>query len=245
MKINKYIILIFAICELPFCLNAYNNTNSDETTINVVNRLQNNNNDLTEVDNNQITIQESVNVNDDEAKSEIVEKEKPTEIKKNNSTSSSQVIIKENNISIEEELKKKKDILGTRGRLYIPSVKFSVAIYYAIAEDGSDYNAQEIVDKKDSAAYFHFETHEMIADHNYQGFNKIIDLPIGTKAYIKLSDENIMTYELTAKNIGKNLGADIVNSEGESIADINDSLIMYTCYDSSNSIMITFWDIKK
>lgn len=157
----------------------------------------------------------------------------------------------ENNIVKKEEPKKltelesiaeKKDKLGTVGRLYLPSVNFNVAVYEANAYKGEEYNAQKIVDAKDSAAHFYLGGKAIIADHNYQGFKKIMNLKIGDKAYVKKADGTIEIYQIKEKFIGKNTGTDIVNSEGVSIANTEQDLVMYTCYTDDGDITITRWD---
>ena len=44
--------------------------------------------------------------------------------------------------------------LGTVGRLFLPSIDLNVAVYNANLNTDENYNAQSIVDKVDSAAYF-------------------------------------------------------------------------------------------
>lgn len=141
-----------------------------------------------------------------------------------------------------ETIAASKDKLGTIGRLYLPSVNLNVAVYEANAYRGEEYNAQKIVDAKDSAAHFYLGGKEIIADHNYQGFKKIMNLKIGDKAYVKKADGTIDIYQIKENFIGKNTGTDIVNSEGISIVDMKQDLIMYTCYTNDGDITITRWD---
>lgn len=141
-----------------------------------------------------------------------------------------------------EIIAQKQDKLGTIGRLYLPSVNLNVAVYEANAYQGENYNAQKIVDAKDSAAHFYLGDKAIIADHNYQGFKKIMNLKIGDKAYVKKADGTIEIYQIKERFIGKNTGTDIVTPEGISIADTEQDLIMYTCYTNDGDITITRWD---
>lgn len=147
-----------------------------------------------------------------------------------------------NNISILDQIKLKKDHLGTYGRLYLPTINHSVAVYYANVYNDENYNAQQIVDREDSAAYYKLGEKYIIADHHYQGFKKIINLNAGTKGYIKMNDGTIKTYYLKNKLIGENIGVDLTDENGNSIQTLEGSLVMYTCYTSDKKIMITLWD---
>ncbi len=135
------------------------------------------------------------------------------------------------------------DILGTYGRLYIPSVDLNVGLY---SVDMTSNVAQKIVDDYDSAAYFEFNNQNVIADHNHQGFHKIINIPISEKAYIKKADGSVDTYQLTQKFEGKNLEYDLVDLNDQSVFNNPNALIMYTCYKMSeydNHIMITIFQL--
>lgn len=132
--------------------------------------------------------------------------------------------------------------LGTLGRLYIPEVNLSVAVYYANVWGDENYNAQTIVDRKDSAAFYELGRQYIIADHNYQGFKKLESVKIGTTAYIKLQNGSMVNIRVKDKFIGKNLSYDLVDSEGTSIQDMDKSLIMYTCYNNNKNILVTRWE---
>ncbi len=147
-----------------------------------------------------------------------------------------------NYYSESEIIRRSNDSLGTAGRIYLPTINLNVGINYANFYDDENYNAQEIVDREDSAAYFQFGSKTTIADHNYQGFNKIINLSIGAKAYIKKSNGAIEVYQLNNKFAGKNISADLTDSNGNSVQNMNGNLIIYTCYGVGNGIMVTLWD---
>lgn len=142
--------------------------------------------------------------------------------------------------NIIEKIKNNNDRLGTRGRLYLPTINLNVALNDANVYKDGNYNAQDIVDAKDSAAYYTYGKKITIADHNYQGFKKLNNLKIGDNSYIKLKNGKVETYKLIDKFIGKNTVADLVNQDGISVQKMNGDLVMYTCY-GSNSIVITIW----
>ena len=144
-----------------------------------------------------------------------------------------------------ETIRQNGESLGTLGRLFLPSVDFSVAVYSTSLSDGD--HAQKIVDDRDSAAYFQIRNQSVIADHNHQGFHRIIDIVVGEKAYIKNSDGQIQVYKMTNKLEGMNLGYDLTDLNEKSVLDGESDLILYTCYKISeydNHVMITFWELE-
>ncbi len=152
------------------------------------------------------------------------------------------IVNKEVELSEIEKISIKSDFLGSAGRLYLPTINLNVGLNYARLEYDENYDAQEIVDRKDSAAYFELGGKYIIADHNYQGFNKLINLEVGTKAYIKSEDNKVITYQLNNKFLGKNTSEDLVDTAGNSVQNMKGSLIMYTCYTSDEDVIITLWD---
>ena len=92
---------------------------------------------------------------------------------------------------------------GTDGHLYIPDANISVALR---CEDET-HTMQAICDMPNTACYvpYHpedefwtslFDDSPMIADHNYQGFNAIKTLPIGSDLYIEHPDSTTEHYKL-------------------------------------------------
>lgn len=152
---------------------------------------------------------------------------------------SSQKVLNNNISKVEEPLPEK---IGTFGRLYLPTINHSVAVYYANVYNNQDYNAQSIVDAIDSAAYYQLGNKYIIADHYYQGFKKIINLNIGDEAYVKMGDGTLKRYYLKNKLIGLNTAVDLTDEAGNSIQTMDGTLVMYTCYTSDKKIMITLWD---
>lgn len=134
--------------------------------------------------------------------------------------------------------------LGTLGRLFIPSVSMDVALYQT---DISSEEAQVIVDQQDSAAYFNMYSKNVIADHNHQGFHKIIDTSYNDKAYIKQIDGTIQIYRMIQKLEGINALSDLTDLDGNSVFLGSGNLIMYTCYrthEYDNHVMIVVWKLE-
>lgn len=156
-----------------------------------------------------------------------------------------QEIIAKPVISQLDEIKQKNDYLGTAGRLYIPNINISVGLNNAIIYDNEEYNAQEIVDRQDSAAYYTFASKLTIADHDFQGFNRIANLNSGDKAFIKRYDGSVEEYQMINKFIGENIGTDLIDEYGNSIGNMSGSLVMYTCYYNTiykDQIIVTLWN---
>lgn len=94
---------------------------------------------------------------------------------------------------------------GDKGRLIIPSVGVSVALYQCDWFDKS-HGGQTCVDNYDSAAWLvaenipdywsdYFDNSVIIADHTEQGFNAIKSMTCGDIAYIYNSDGTCEKYE--------------------------------------------------
>lgn len=92
---------------------------------------------------------------------------------------------------------------GTDGHLYIPDANISVSLQ----REDETHTMQAICDMPNTACYvpYHpedefwtslFDDSPMIADHNYQGFNGIKTLPIGTELYIEHPDSTTEHYKL-------------------------------------------------
>ena len=138
---------------------------------------------------------------------------------------------------IMEEINKWGDI----GRLRIPSFEIDVALF----ECEPKSNSQVIVNAVDSAAYIRyseFNGRDIIADHNFQGFEGIKQaIPGETCAFIN-SGENIETYVCVSVFQGNNIQDDITDMDGNSVVYQDDGLLcMYTCNETWDSITITLW----
>lgn len=132
---------------------------------------------------------------------------------------------------------------GNIGRLTIPSVGLSVAIFHTTIFDASQ--SQPIVDREDSAAYMPDAVRcygqIVIADHVHQGFSLIkLAIPGTTYAHVDFGTY-VDTYICTNKFIGKNTGNDLVDLNGVSVEGKNSGgICMYTC-NSDDTITITYW----
>lgn len=120
------------------------------------------------------------------------------------------------------------------GRLYIPDVDISVALYYGAQ--------QEICDREDSANIFCMSVFDgfYIADHNTQEFGKLANVKVGTKGYIRLFDDTIVGIVCTEILNGKNTGNYIVDEDGNTNLDAD--YLMYTCQDTTRNILICLWE---
>lgn len=140
--------------------------------------------------------------------------------------------------------------LGDIGRLSIPSVGYSAALYNGLPL-GSQ-GAQRIIDNYDSACWLNYNMGTVyIGDHNYQGFERMKQaIPGVTRAYITWADGTTSTYLCVSMqyNCRKqkayiyDQGNNLIFSSGYSIA-------MSTCnYDSQrdangNSIVtVSYWN---
>jgi len=143
--------------------------------------------------------------------------------------------------SIIAEMKKR----GSVGRLKISSVGVDVALFEVSCYDSK--KNQDVVDKKDSAAYMtdanDYFGFTIIGDHSNQGFVKMKNsIPGKTTAVIDFGTYK-ETYICTKKFKGRNVG-DLIDLNGKSIAGRNDGgLTMYTC-NSDGTVTITFWEKK-
>lgn len=136
----------------------------------------------------------------------------------------------------EETILQRKDKIGSAGRLYIPSVYFSVAMYYSSGDDG-----QQITDRSDSALYFRHKGRYGIADHNYQGFYKMKNAKIGSLAYIRKPNGAVEKYKLINKFSGHNTGTLLTDNNYTPISEYAGDLFMYTCNDNWHNITISLW----
>lgn len=137
------------------------------------------------------------------------------------------------------------EVLGDSGRLYIPSVDVSVALYDSHV--GGSY-VQWIVDNWDSAAWC--ESFKggcgYIADHWNQGFINIKECNTGDFAYIKTRDD-VRIFECIANTNGYNIEDSIVTYEGEDLRDIDwADFCCYTCNGNwRNIIMVFFKEVEE
>ena len=88
-----------------------------------------------------------------------------------------------NEIEIKQVIKPKVTIgkYGDRGRLYLPSINASVALYDCPPTTSGVERSQRVVDAEDSAAVMEkwFGDGTVIGDHNNQAFRNLKRLSVG------------------------------------------------------------------
>ena len=132
--------------------------------------------------------------------------------------------------------------MGDVGRFFIPEVGIDVAAYSM--EDKDYATMQYITDCEDSMAmYLSWEgCMEVFADHWNQGFTKIKNCNIGTKAYLKKNDGTVVTYECVGITTGHNDGWNLTTDEGHNIIDYGFDACAYTCNGCWQNIYIVFFN---
>lgn len=122
------------------------------------------------------------------------------------------------------------------GRLYVDDVDIDVALYNS--------NDQEVVDRKDSAAYFDLSYARgdmIIADHNTHAFGSLTHVKKGTIARIVKEDGRSVYYKCVEIFKGHNTGRGITDWNGNSVVGKAD-LLMYTCLDGWENIWVALWN---
>lgn len=121
------------------------------------------------------------------------------------------------------------------GRLYIPAVGIDVALYRS--------NAQYVVDRVDSAAYFEYKVqgHYSVADHWTQGFATLKDVEVGMTGYIVRPDGRVDNYVCTDVFDGHNTGHGITDNSGKFVHH-RAPLLMYTCLGYWRNVRICLWE---
>ena len=122
------------------------------------------------------------------------------------------------------------------GRLYIPDLDISVALYRG--------NSQYITDRNDSANIIFSYNNSLgttIADHNNQEFLKLFYADVGTRGYINSRYLERVHIECTDVFNGYNTGRYIVNEDGKIVMGLDDYLI-YTC-NYSGGVFISLWNV--
>lgn len=130
-----------------------------------------------------------------------------------------------------------RDYENFAGRLYVDDVDIDVALYNS--------NKQEVVDRKDSAAYFDLSAargNMLIADHNTHTFGSLGSTKTGTMAHIVKEDGTIVYYKCVDVFKGHNTGKGITDWNGNSVVGKAD-LLMYTCFDGWQNIWVTLWNV--
>ena len=120
------------------------------------------------------------------------------------------------------------------GRWKIPAVNIDVACY--------GNNAQATVDNEDSAAYYVNSGHQVIADHNYQGFSAIGNCKPGTLAYLEKRDGQVISYYCVAVIKGHNTEDTLTDESYVPIDKLYPgTLVNYTCNENWQNVTIAFF----
>lgn len=133
--------------------------------------------------------------------------------------------------------------LGDIGRLSIPAVGYSAALYNGLPRGSA--GAQQIVDDVDSACYVNYGYGTTyIGDHNYQGFENMKgSVPGVTHAYITWTDGSTSSY--VCMSVQYNCikkGAYIYDEGGNSIFSSGYSIAMVTCNYNSSYVTVSYWN---
>ena len=125
---------------------------------------------------------------------------------------------------------------GMIGRLVIPGLGISVALY----TDGEGATEQEILqnlcDREDAAAFFDDGFGYLIADHNNQAFWNLDSVQPGDRAFI-LRGHSILSLECDLRMDAHNYGQGIVDAAGNYISARSD-YVCYTCQDNWNNVSV-------
>lgn len=132
---------------------------------------------------------------------------------------------------------------GTKGRLIFKELDMSMALYLSDQDEGPD--AQTIVNEEDSAVWFMWFgcKSPIIADHSYQGFEKIKESQIGDTCYILYGDSyQVYRCRDTDPNAINELN-NLLLSDGSNIMRENNPgfLYMYTCNEDWEHVTVVTW----
>ena len=128
-----------------------------------------------------------------------------------------------------------RDYPNFAGRLYVAALGIDVALYLS--------NDQEVVDRKDSAAYFDLSSARgcmIVADHNTHAFSALSRVKPGDTAYIMQADGTMEANLCTSVFKGHNTGTGITDWQGNSVVGCED-LMMYTCFDGWQNVWVVLW----
>ena len=145
--------------------------------------------------------------------------------------------IKAGNPKILSEISSRSSKYQMLGRLYIKDANIDVALF--------DTNAQACVDAKDSAAYFFVGDTYLVADHWYDGFERIKNCKVGSEAYIDTGDK-IVEYVCIGSILGHNTGTDLTDNDYKSVeVGYNPKgITLYTCVNGWRNVRIVFFEPK-
>ena len=129
------------------------------------------------------------------------------------------------------------------GMLMVKGCLSEATFYTTIAGDGAD--AQTTVDNKESVAYFRYDNYHVYADHSYaSSFGSLIGVKEGAQA-ILIGDDGLIDERYVCVRVceGYNYGH-LFDDTMTDLANLTDgTVLMYTCTDSPEHILMTFWDV--
>ena len=145
--------------------------------------------------------------------------------------------VKTRNQNIVAERNSRSNKYSMLGRLSIPDISVDVAVF--------DTNAQGCVDAKDSAAYFKMGDTYVVADHWYDGFERIRDCKKGTSAFIDTGEKRV-EYVCTQVILGHNTGSDLTDNNYNSVVRKwnPNGITLYTCVNGWRNVRIAFFEPK-
>jgi hypothetical protein len=105
-----------------------------------------------------------------------------------------------------------------------------------------DSAAQGVVNAADSAAYFAYGAHMVIADHVNQSFSGLLDCAVGDVAQLT-KDGGTEQYQCVAVIDGHNTGYDLTDENYTSIGELYPgTLVCYTCKNGWQNVTISFFE---
>lgn len=119
--------------------------------------------------------------------------------------------------------------------------RFTVA---AVGIDVACYNSAEqaVVDAADSAAYFDYGGHKVIADHVNQSFGGLSQCVAGDRAQLE-TEWGVENYACVAVINGHNTGYDLTDENYVTIEELYpDTLVCYTCSSGWQNVTISFFE---
>lgn len=134
---------------------------------------------------------------------------------------------------------------GDQGRLFLPSINTSVALYNVNIRTSSDEELQQVVDNYDSAMYSLDEYAGpgiVIGDHRSQSFKNIGHIKVGQQAFIENADGSRQYYKcISIDRHGRNTGDYLLDSDNVD-AWTYDCLTLYACndWDGVNVTLVRF-----
>lgn len=122
-------------------------------------------------------------------------------------------------------------------------VDSEISIHIPLYESSDSITRQDIVDVEQAAAIFMITDTLIIADHNYQEFNLLPKVTVGTTAQIySFKTDETAEYMCIETGDGFNEDKMLYNSSHESLIQKNKGkLVMYTCMENTRHIWYTVW----